>query len=129
MSLWKRKKKYGPALWMSLPAYKKRLPKLKPPKRTLKPMSHSQKQRLACYATQRRRYLKRHPMCAICSKRKATDVHHRLGRGRYLLDERTWLALCRMDHQWIHDHPKLAFAKGWLVSRLAKTRATPTTEL
>ncbi len=47
----------------------------------------------------------------------ATDIHHRKGRGRYLLDASTWMAVSRDAHRWIHDNPKEAMEKGYLLPR------------
>jgi hypothetical protein len=44
------------------------------------------------------------------------DVHHRAGRsGTNYLDESTWLAVCRAEHEFIHQHPSEARRRGWLV--------------
>jgi len=47
----------------------------------------------------------------------ATDIHHRKGRGRYLLDTSTWMTVSRDAHRWIHDNPKEAMGKGYLLPR------------
>lgn len=122
MSLWPRKKKYRPALWTTLPRYAKRCSRSKLPRARLRPISARQSARLSIYAVRKRAYLKRHPICKVCLTRKSTDVHHVKGRGPYLLTERWFMALCRTCHQDIHDNPKAAFAKGYLVSRLAKSQ-------
>ena len=49
----------------------------------------------------------------------ARHVHHIRGRGKYLLDERYWLAVCFECHEWIHAHPREAKERGWLMSRIA----------
>lgn len=43
------------------------------------------------------------------------DIHHVKGRGRYLLDTSTWMAVSRMAHITIHLHPKQSREKGYLV--------------
>lgn len=46
----------------------------------------------------------------------ATEVHHRNGRTNDKLnDERFWLAVCRENHEWIHNHASAARAKGYLI--------------
>lgn len=47
----------------------------------------------------------------------ATDIHHKKGRGKYLNDTSTWMAVSREGHNWIHNHPKEAYEKGWMVAR------------
>jgi hypothetical protein len=48
----------------------------------------------------------------------AEDVHHKRGRrGGNLMNESTWMAVCRTAHRWIHDNPKAATERGWLESR------------
>jgi hypothetical protein len=49
-----------------------------------------------------------------------TDVHHKKGRGKYLLDESTWLPVCREHHDKIHANPAWAFEQGYLERRLTK---------
>ena len=52
--------------------------------------------------------------CAVCSN-KATEVHHTNGReGNRLLDEEYWLAVCRICHRAIHEHPEWARENGYL---------------
>lgn len=48
---------------------------------------------------------------------KSTDVHHRKGRGKYLLDVSTWMAVSREGHQWIHANPKESYEKGYMLPR------------
>lgn len=49
---------------------------------------------------------------------KATDVHHKAGRGENLLKIGTWLAVCRSCHQWIEEHPAEAKELGFSENRL-----------
>lgn len=44
----------------------------------------------------------------------ATDIHHVKRRGKYYLDESTWLAVSRESHDWIHSHPREARQLGLL---------------
>lgn len=47
---------------------------------------------------------------------RTTEVHHKAGRvGKLYLDTSKWLAVSRKGHNWIHDNPKLAYDKGWLI--------------
>lgn len=46
----------------------------------------------------------------------ATEVHHKNGRhGARLNDESRWLAVSRAGHDFIHNNPSEARARGWLV--------------
>lgn len=46
---------------------------------------------------------------------EATDVHHGHGRGKFYLDESTWFAASREEHEWCHRHPSQARALGLIV--------------
>lgn len=54
---------------------------------------------------------------AICTG-QATDIHHTMGRGVYLLKTNTWIPVCRHCHNWIENHPKQAKELGFSSSRL-----------
>lgn len=83
-------------------------------------VSKHQIERKRKYSIQRRVFLKQNPKCEVCVEAKSKDVHHRKGRGPYLLDESTWSAVCRACHDRIHSNPQWAFEQGWLESRLQK---------
>lgn len=73
----------------------------------------------AQYLKQRDAFLRKHYWCeARCARQLASDVHHKQGRvGKLLLDETKWVAVCRRCHDWIHDNPKEATERGWLIPR------------
>lgn len=48
---------------------------------------------------------------------RATEIHHKKGRGKYLLDTSTWMALSQEGHRHIHNNPKEAYEKGWMLTR------------
>ena len=48
---------------------------------------------------------------------KATEIHHKRGRGRYLLDTSTWMAVSRAGHDAIHADPKTSYEKGYMLPR------------
>jgi len=49
---------------------------------------------------------------------RSTDIHHRRGRvGKMLLDTRYWMAVSRTAHQRIHQFPKWAREKGYLLDK------------
>ena len=46
---------------------------------------------------------------------RSTDIHHKAGRsGENYLDETTWMAVSRQNHDKIHKHPKWARERGYL---------------
>ena len=45
---------------------------------------------------------------------RSTQCHHTKGRGKYLLDYSTFMAVSDYWHKWIEDHKYQAIAKGWL---------------
>lgn len=63
------------------------------------------------YLKVREEYLLEHPKCeanivGVCSK-KATDIHHTVGRtGKLLTERKYFLAVCRACHSWIENHPQ-----------------------
>lgn len=75
------------------------------------------------YSKLRKEWLADRPMCQAkihrCSL-KSTDVHHKKGRGVYLLDTNTWLSVCRSCHNWIETHPEDAKELGFSISKNEK---------
>jgi len=73
---------------------------------SIKKVSDKQKALLVEYAKLRKNFLKVHVNCEAqligCTK-DATEVHHRAGRGAFLLDVITWLSICRSCHNQIHN--------------------------
>jgi hypothetical protein len=54
-------------------------------------------------------------ICPVTGK-PATEVHHTNGREyQRLLDEDYWLGVTRFGHAYIHNNPKEAREKGWLL--------------
>ena len=111
-------------------------------KRTrLAPMSAKRKRDHAIYMKKRAAFLEAHPFCQVWIQRmgldeeaviqwggnykdlagefgivpRSEDVHHVAGRsGSNYLDESTWLAVSREQHESIHSHPSFARRQGWL---------------
>lgn len=53
---------------------------------------------------------KENQICPI-TKYPATEIHHTYcgkDRAKYFLDTKTWIAVSRDGHNWIHDNPKEA---------------------
>lgn len=48
---------------------------------------------------------------------RSEEVHHIRGRGKYLLDTSTWLAVSHAAHQKIHANPKESYEKGYMLPR------------
>lgn len=93
-------------------------------KRTaLSPRSPKQRRLEAAYGVIRKAYLDSHQMCeahlANCAT-YASDIHHKQGRGEYMLDSTTYMAVCRSCHQWIETHPKESKDLGFSTNRLNK---------
>ena len=109
-----------------------------PLKRSTKPIRRVSKKRakeMRSYAQKRKAFLDMHPICQVWLKEsgatetpsamcclllhgvgpRATEIHHREGRGRNYLNEETWLAVCRQNHERIHNNPSWARANGFLV--------------
>lgn len=94
----------------------------KQPKR-IPAMSAKRKKEAAIYSKKRKAFLEAHPLCQATwliwpnrpTRPAATDTHHVKGRlTGYYLDERTWLAVSREAHNWIHSHPTEARRLGLL---------------
>jgi len=108
------KRKTKPALWLSA------LPRRNPNR-----PRNGKSQARESYRTRRDRFLAklRNKLCPVALavwKRKVpvAEVHHTRGRiGTLLNDERYWLAVSRIGHRWIHEHPQAARERGWLAER------------
>ena len=89
-------------------------------KKGLNQVSEKSKGRVSEYNRAAAEFKKKNPVCkaALPSCTKQTkDVHHVKGRGKYLLDESTWLAVCRNCHDTIHQYPKESKEIGLLISK------------
>lgn len=90
------------------------------PKR-ISPISKKMRETVDIYSKRRTAFLVIHPYCEAnlpsCTK-KATDVHHKAGRGENHLNISTWLAVCRTCHRWIEENPDAAKELGFSESRL-----------
>lgn len=83
----------------------------------IRPVSKRQGELLRRYSALRMWFLKDCPPCPVTG-RKATEVHHKAGRGRNLLNVETWLGVTREGHVWIETHPEEAKRLGYSISRL-----------
>jgi len=91
----------------------------KPLKRTpLNPMSKNPNAvaKRSLYAKNKATYMKDNPRCEICARKGKLDLHHKAGRtGDNYTNIATFMAVCRMCHDWIHSHPKESREKGYLI--------------
>lgn len=51
--------------------------------------------------------------CQVCLTRKATQIHHKKRRGKYLNDVSSWLPVCSQCHHTIESNPKWAMINGF----------------
>jgi hypothetical protein len=94
--------------------YKLEKPTSKKTNKPIKPI-RSKSSKLAAlqqlYGKLRKDFLESNPSCQAnlpgCSK-SSTDVHHKKGRGPFLLDVASWLSVCRSCHNWIELNPDSA---------------------
>lgn len=47
----------------------------------------------------------------------AQDIHHKRGRGKYLLDPSHFMAVSRLGHESIHHNVADSYAKGYMLPR------------
>lgn len=62
-----------------------------------------------------------HPICMVQSKScsgVATEIHHKKGRGEFLCDVSTFVAVCRNCHNMVELNPIWAKQAGFSQSRL-----------
>lgn len=117
--IWKRYqgKKYCKDCCYSLEINKKQPVK---PSKPLSKKSSKQTKLDAAYSVIREAFLKANPFCQAklsgCLL-NSTDVHHKAGRGIYMLDSTLFLSVCRMCHNKIEENPVMAKEMGFSVSR------------
>ena len=101
---------------------------------TQKPISRWQRRK--DYSRRRRLFLEKpeNKLCRVCADclklgqvkpphvgkriRPTQDVHHAKGRGKYLLDESTWLPVCRWCHDFIHNNVKWSYENHYMEPRI-----------
>lgn len=117
--IWKRHEKqlYCKDCWYQHPDKNKKQLKSKTP---LSKKSSKQEKLDSLYSVLRESHLKANPFCKAglpgC-QRNSTDIHHMVGRGEFMLDETTFLSVCRICHGQIEENPKMAKAMGFSKSR------------
>jgi hypothetical protein len=112
------------------------IPKKKKPKKAIRKVSKKRKPVNAEYMRLREVFLKANPYCQYELMQRfdtwdftkivpqilnfvaaSTEVHHRKGRGKYLLDVGTWMAVSSDGHKAIHNNPKTSYEKGYMLPR------------
>lgn len=103
-------------------------------KKRIKPASDKRQRLRKIYASIRNRMLTENRVCPVCleifgESVRCREIHHIMGRTGYsseimkrmeiplLIDEKYLLAVSGKGHRWIHDNPKEATEKGWLISK------------
>jgi hypothetical protein len=60
----------------------------------------------------------------VCMGRRVQGIeltiHHKRGRGKYLLDVKTWLPCCLACHEFIHNNIQIAYDLGFCEKRLTE---------
>lgn len=82
---------------------------------SLRKVSARHASELAEYSRLRAAFLEEHPRCAVFPERRATEIHHTRGRGRFLNDVSTWMAVSRAGHEKIERERAWARERGYLV--------------
>lgn len=86
------------------------------PRKPIRRVSAKRAAALKIYQVERTAYLSEIMVCE-CNMGEtgctglAQEIHHRCGRGPYLNDVSTWMAVCRPCHLFIHSHP--SWARDW----------------
>lgn len=90
--------------------------KIKP----VKPYSDKRRELNKLYDMEARQYRKENPECAIkspnCTK-YTQGVHHKKGRGKNLLDKKTWLPACNACNHYVEAHHQWAIDNGFKTRR------------
>jgi len=85
------------------------------PKKQLKKVSDKRKKEEYVYSLVRKSFLKNNTLCQSCGS-PATEIHHKDGReGARLNYTPMLMAICRKCHTWIHNNPKEARLKEWMI--------------
>jgi len=87
-------------------------------KRTpIKKVSAKRDKENKAYLTLRKVFLENHKTCQVNQDGRSVEVHHTYSgkdRDKHFLDVKTWLAVCRGCHNWIHKNPLEARKLGYL---------------
>jgi hypothetical protein len=94
----------------------------------LKRESSRHRERRLNYEHKKAVWLKEHPGCqyeflgnydkpigVICNKTFMAGIHHKMGRGKYLDDERYFMTLCPIHHKFVEDNKNLSRRRGYIL--------------
>ncbi len=102
------------APWTRMPNAKVSQPKAK---KQLRRRSKAYESRMKEYRKAAAEFLKRHPLCAVFPSQASAQVHHKFGRGKFLMWEPGWVQVSLDGHRWIDSHREEARARGLLAAR------------
>ena len=97
--------------------------------KAIKPVSDKKKVQDVLYSKLRKQYLElpenstcRGKLPGVCQGGFQQDltIHHTRGRGKYYLDQKTWVPLCIKCHEFVELNPEKARDLGLSFSRLEK---------
>jgi hypothetical protein len=81
----------------------------------LKSLSGSRKVKNADYEKAKTEYFEeKNYQCEICNQ-AASDLHHKKGRGKFLCDKSSFMALCRPCHSKVHHEVGWARENGYII--------------
>jgi hypothetical protein len=86
------------------------------------PYSSKRKEENKVYDLEARKFREDNPVCAINSPHcthRTQGVHHKRGRGKYLLDKSTWEPACNPCNHYVEVHHQWAIDNGHKESRLS----------
>jgi len=86
-------------------------------KTPLRKVSKKRAEELKEYKKLREELLTPSVTCEVCLTRKATQIHHKKRRGKYMLDQSTYLPCCAECHRKIEDNPKWARDCGYSLDK------------
>lgn len=86
------------------------------------------RERRLSYEVKKVVWLRKHPNCqfefhdcydtpigVLCNSPFMCDLHHKMGRGKYLDDERFFMTLCREHHDWVECNKREARIRGYIL--------------
>jgi hypothetical protein len=103
---------------------------LRKARKKVKAVSAKRAKEAPVYSAERKLFLLTHPFCKVLSahgpcNKPASQVHHRLRRGRHFLDQSTWLAVCPACHEHIERNGEWAKQMGYTFSPLTQQPPLP----
>jgi hypothetical protein len=51
----------------------------------------------------------------LCGNSNLVDLHHKMGRGKHINDDRYFMTVCRHHHQWIENYKRQARKLGYIL--------------